>query len=195
MSKTKIRIAHSLKELMFKKSLQQITIEDISSQTGITRQAFYYHFRDIYDLLLWTYEHELEDVLIQIHESKNPIPPLGEFFSYFYTHKEFTRKTFYAVDRDVLERILFKRLRPIIQSIMETVCIRIMLNKDPNFSEKIVIKHYIIDYFTFALVGTIIHWVQTNMQETPEDLTKRSAEILQQFTKGGDISLFLVKNT
>lgn len=36
--------------LLEEKSLNKITIEDITSRVGINRQTFYYHFKDILDL-------------------------------------------------------------------------------------------------------------------------------------------------
>ena len=35
------------------KALDKITIRDITTDCGISRMAFYYHFKDIYDLIEW----------------------------------------------------------------------------------------------------------------------------------------------
>lgn len=43
----------SLKKLMLQKPLNKITINDLTADCGISRMAFYYHFRDIYDLVEW----------------------------------------------------------------------------------------------------------------------------------------------
>ena len=51
---TKYALKESLKRLMLKKSLDRITINDLTSDCGISRMTFYYHFRDIYDLAEWT---------------------------------------------------------------------------------------------------------------------------------------------
>ena len=39
-------------ELAEKKSLKKITVKDIADECGITRSTFYYHFSDIYDVLV-----------------------------------------------------------------------------------------------------------------------------------------------
>lgn len=39
---------------MLQKPLDKITISDITSDCGISRMAFYYHFKDIYDLVEWS---------------------------------------------------------------------------------------------------------------------------------------------
>ena len=52
-SDMKERIAREFAELARTKSIDKITVKDIVEQCHITRQTFYYHFRDIYDLVGW----------------------------------------------------------------------------------------------------------------------------------------------
>ena len=48
---TKKALMESLKKLMLQKPLNKITINDLTADCGISRMAFYYHVRDIYDLV------------------------------------------------------------------------------------------------------------------------------------------------
>ena len=48
---TKRALEESLKRLLLTKPLNKITIADITSDCGISRMTFYYHFQDIYDLV------------------------------------------------------------------------------------------------------------------------------------------------
>ena len=50
---TKRKIADCVKQLMRKKEIRKITIQDIMDATNMSRQSFYYHFKDIYDVLEW----------------------------------------------------------------------------------------------------------------------------------------------
>ena len=50
---TKQALEESLKHMLLKKPLDKITIRDITEDCGISRMAFYYHFKDIYDLVEW----------------------------------------------------------------------------------------------------------------------------------------------
>ena len=47
---TKQALANALKQLLQKKQITKITINDITETCGISRMTFYYHFKDIYDL-------------------------------------------------------------------------------------------------------------------------------------------------
>ena len=64
--KTKQAMADSLKRYMEVKSLSKITISAICEDCGINRKTFYYHFKDIYDLLKWTLEQESLVVVNQL---------------------------------------------------------------------------------------------------------------------------------
>ena len=48
---TKRALEASLKNLLLQKPLSKITISDITEDCGINRMTFYYHFKDIYDLV------------------------------------------------------------------------------------------------------------------------------------------------
>ena len=52
-NQTKQILEESLKKLMLQKPLDKITIRDLTEDCGISRMAFYYHFKDIYDLVEW----------------------------------------------------------------------------------------------------------------------------------------------
>ena len=55
---TKKAFAASLKKLLSQKPLDKIKISDITNDCAVNRQTFYYHFKDIYDLLEWVYTNE-----------------------------------------------------------------------------------------------------------------------------------------
>ena len=52
-------IADALLALCQKKDLRKITIADIQEQCGVSRQTFYNHFRDKFDLIQYVYEHRV----------------------------------------------------------------------------------------------------------------------------------------
>ena len=64
---TKLALEESLKRLLLKKPLDKITINDLTTDCGISRMTFYYHFKDIYDLVEWSC---LEDARIALQGKK-----------------------------------------------------------------------------------------------------------------------------
>ena len=55
---TKRALEQSLKNLLLQKPITKITINDIAEDGGINRMTFYYHFKDIYDLVEWSCEED-----------------------------------------------------------------------------------------------------------------------------------------
>ena len=47
-------IAETLAGLLERKSVDKITVKELVETCGISRQAFYYHFQDIMDVIEWT---------------------------------------------------------------------------------------------------------------------------------------------
>lgn len=64
---TKQQPASALKVLMAERPMDKITISDLTAICKIRRQSFYYHFKDIYDLLRWMFQNEAIS-LLQQHE-------------------------------------------------------------------------------------------------------------------------------
>lgn len=89
-SNTKERIAQALKALTLRKSFHKITINDISGECGMTRENFYYHFRDKYDIVNWIF---LKEII-------NPISEMEDFESW-------VKELIFAIDKD---RGVYKKL-------------------------------------------------------------------------------------
>ena len=65
---TKKALVAAAAELLKKKPLDKITIKEITDTCGLTRNTFYYHFQDIYDLLGWMLIKEADEILMRFSE-------------------------------------------------------------------------------------------------------------------------------
>ena len=93
---TKRALEASLKNLLLQKPLSKITISDITEDCGINRMTFYYHFKDIYDLVEWscqedaskalagnkTYETRQQGVLLLCKDVQDHLPFLINVYRY-----------------------------------------------------------------------------------------------------------------
>lgn len=59
--RTKLWIADAMKRLMARKSLDKIRVTEICKEAEIGRPAFYYHFKDKYDLVAWIFLHSVTE--------------------------------------------------------------------------------------------------------------------------------------
>ena len=60
---TRRQLADALRHKLATKPLQKITIRELVEECGLNRQTFYYHFKDIYDLLRWMFIYDGEQLL------------------------------------------------------------------------------------------------------------------------------------
>ena len=110
---TKKAMAQSLKKMLLVKDLDKITITDITNDCGINRQTFYYHFKDIYDLLEWIFANEVVEKI----EKETTIETWQENFKYVLDYmlknKKFIVKTYNSLSRKTLLDFLFKQYNTI----------------------------------------------------------------------------------
>lgn len=100
---TKRALEQSLKNLLLKKPLNKITINDIAEDCGINRMTFYYHFKDIYDLVEWSC---LEDAQKALKEKKTYDTWQEGLLQIFYAvreNKPFIMNVYHCVDRAQVE--------------------------------------------------------------------------------------------
>ena len=95
---TKKAIAVSVTRLLEKKPLDKITIREITDDCGMTRNTFYYHFQDIYDLCSWIFAAQAEEL---IGRYKKDDSGLGDMFveglEYLYENKRMIRHVYDSV--------------------------------------------------------------------------------------------------
>ena len=60
---TKKALSEALKEALKTKPFKKITVSELIESCNINRKTFYYHFEDIYALLVWTFEQEAINVV------------------------------------------------------------------------------------------------------------------------------------
>ena len=60
---TKFMIARELKQLLETKSFTDITIGDIARHCKMSRNTFYYHFKDKYDVINWIFYTEITPII------------------------------------------------------------------------------------------------------------------------------------
>ena len=73
-------IAEATRTLLLKKHVKKLTVKDIVEQCHITRQAFYYHFEGIPELLSWMMEGYVELTLQEALAQENAEEGLRCFF-------------------------------------------------------------------------------------------------------------------
>ena len=111
---TKRMLSMSLKKLLSKTTLDNITIQDITNDAEVSRKTFYYHFQDIYDLLDWTLQEDIHRLIVNEIELDNWEESIAALFAYMQANRLLILNAFHSLERDTLEREVFKLLSPLL---------------------------------------------------------------------------------
>ena len=159
---TKAALEESLKRLLLKKPLDKITITDITTDCGISRMAFYYHFKDIYDLVEWSCVEDGTKALQGKKTSESWTEGLTQIFGAVLENKPFIMNVYRNVDRERIENYLFKLTYDLIVGVVEEK------SKGLNITEED--KKFIADFYKYGFVGIMLEWIREGMKENIEDL-------------------------
>lgn len=161
---TKAALEESLKRLLLKKPLDKITITDITTDCGISRMAFYYHFKDIYDLVEWSCVEDGTKALQGKKTSESWTEGLTQIFEAVLENKPFIMNVYRNVDRERIENYLFKLTYDLIVGVVEEK------SKGLNITEED--KKFIADFYKYGFVGIMLKWIREGMKENIEDLVR-----------------------
>ena len=161
---TKAALEESLKRLLLKKPLDKITITDITTDCGISRMAFYYHFKDIYDLVEWSCVEDGTTALQGKKTSESWTEGLTQIFEAVLENKPFIMNVYRNVDRERIENYLFKLTYDLIVGVVEEK------SKGLNITEED--KKFIADFYKYGFVGIMLEWIREGMKENIEDLVR-----------------------
>ena len=105
---TKRALEQSLKNLLLQKPLSKITISDIADDCGINRMTFYYHFKDIYDLIEWSCEEDARKALEGKKTYDTWQQGLLQIFEAVQENKVFILNVYRSISREQVENYLYK---------------------------------------------------------------------------------------
>ena len=154
---TKKALMESLKKLMLQKPLNKITINDLTADCGISRMAFYYHFRDIYDLVEWACLEESTKALQGKKTYETWQEGLLQIFEAVYENKPFIINAYHAVSRERIENYLFQLTHDLIMGVV------LEQSKETVLSD--AQKNFIADFYKYSFVGIMLDWIRQGMKD------------------------------
>ena len=104
---TKNALEESLKKFLLQKPLDKITISDLTTDCGISRMAFYYHFKDIYDLVEWSCIEDASRALQGKKTYDTWQEGLQQIFEAVLENKPFILNVYRSVKREQVENYLY----------------------------------------------------------------------------------------
>ena len=162
---TKRALEASLKRLLLQKPLNKITINDITEDCGVNRMTFYYHFKDIYDLVDWILAEDAAKALENKQNFETWTDAFLDILRQLQENKALVMNVYRSVSREQVEQYLYKQLDPMLRDFIE--------RKAAEISVQDADKQFIVDFYKYALVGMVLEWIRKDMKEDPVRMTDR----------------------
>ncbi len=170
---TKERMAEVFKELVCKKSFHKITIRDITKDCQMTRENFYYHFRDKYDIMRWIFKH---DVVEQLPDTGADFEDwLNEMITLVNRDYKFYRKVLKGLEYEQTRRDLY----PIYEQRVHC-WVREMLD-DSIWTMRQEKEEFATRFFTDAFIGFFMNYMLENEESDTETMRINMEFLFRQF--------------
>lgn len=167
---TKQALANALKQLLQKKQITKITINDITEACGISRMTFYYHFKDIYDLADWTLQEALHAAIAENRTHDNWQQGFLNLLEALKAHQSLILNAYRAIDRELVERYMRREVEALLLPVVEEQAAGLQISEKG--------KHMVAIFYTYAFMGIVLEWIQRNMQASPQEVADTTAAMI-----------------
>ena len=168
---TKYALEASLKKFLLKKPVDKITISDLTNDCGISRMSFYYHFKDIYDLVEWACFEDASNALQGKKTYATWQEGLMQIFEAVMENKPFILNVYHALSRDQIENYLFHLTYDLIEGVVEEKAAGMHVTKEQ--------KQFVADFYKYSFVGLMLDWIKDDMQQDPKALVDHLATLIK----------------
>lgn len=165
------QLAASFKELAVSKSIEKITIKEITDKAGVIRPTFYNHFQDKYELLEWIIRQELiEPIRILI---QNGLIREAEIILFSNIEKE---KDFYQSAVKLEGQNSFESIA---RQLVEELLYEIVKERTAGKKHKFVwlTPEHIAEYYAQSMCYVVITWIKTGMTISAKEMAEIYAYI------------------
>ena len=168
---TKYALENSLKKLLLQKPLNKITINDITEDCGINRMTFYYHFRDIYDLVEWVCLEDAKKALADNKTYETWQQGFVRIFDAVRENKPFIMNVYRCVSREQVERYLNPLVDKLIVGVVEEQSVGMVVRQED--------KDFIARVYSYIFVGIMLDWIASDMEGDPETIVDKLATVIK----------------
>ena len=153
---TKKAIKEAFLELLSKKSIDQITIKDITSRCGVSRNTFYYHYADVTSLLEELMMGEVDELIEKYPTVDSLDQGINVAVEFVLANKTAVMHIYYSEQRPIYERCLMRLCRYVTEKLVDS-----NLPAEKVSSEE---KELLVSYYKCTSFGFIIDWCEGGLK-------------------------------
>ncbi len=84
----KAQISDTFSRLLEKEDIDKITVTKLIEECGVSRQTFYYHFHDIMDVLEWTFQRAIRELVQKSLEAPDDMEAIQAYVSFVKSNRK-----------------------------------------------------------------------------------------------------------
>ena len=177
---TKRALVASLKDLLAEKPLDKITVTDLTEHCGVNRMTFYYHFKDIYDLVEWACIESATRALAGQKTYDTWQQGFLQILQAVQKDKAFFTSVYRSISREQLENYLYRLTYDLMMGVVEERAAGMTVRPED--------KEFIANFYKFAFVGLTLDWIKNDMRQDPAQLVEQLSTLIH-----GDVTKALEK--
>lgn len=156
---TKYMIAQGTKSLLKSVDFEKLSVGDIARYCHISRNTFYYHFRDKYDVISWIFYSEITPIIGTDQSMDNWSECLLALCQYLQKNKEFYIKVLNVRGQNSFSECLMEFYVNLVQNLL-------LNSRGDQILEHSQIR-VISNFYAFGLTGVISNWAKNGMTADP----------------------------
>jgi probable dihydroxyacetone kinase regulator len=159
---TKRALSNSLKKMLINKPLDKVTVTDIVEDCGVNRQTFYYHFKDLGDLVEWTCIEDADDALKNHKTYETWQEGFLAIFNLMKDDKPFIMNIYHSISREQLELYLYKLVYKLLRGVVDELAKGMEVREED--------KVFLANFYKYAFVGIVFDWIGHDMVADPKEI-------------------------
>ena len=171
MADTKRAIREAFLDLLEERTLNKITVRDLTDRCGINRNTFYYHYQDIPALLEEICSQEVERIVREYPSVHSIEDCLETAMQFAMQHRRAILHIYNSVNRDIFENYLWRVCDYVVSTYGKTV---LKGREIADFDRRVIAHFYKCECF-----GLIIAWLDDRMKTDVHSQISRFCKLHQ----------------
>lgn len=166
---TKAAIMDAFVRLLEQLPLDQITVQAITAECGISRNTFYYHYGDIYALLKAMLQRDMDMLLAQRQPGEHATEGLRRLIEYISTRQRMVQHIYSNLGHAAMEDYLMETTWELFMAYIRDTAEGLSPSEED--------LEFICYSYQFMLIGILLRWVRRGMKADLAGLLERAQRL------------------
>ncbi|MFC6323776.1 TetR/AcrR family transcriptional regulator [Companilactobacillus baiquanensis] len=171
MNTTKASLANALMNILKTKPFNKITVRNVVDECGLTRQTFYNHFGDMYELVEWTCLQAIKESLQDNCDYDHWQKGLYKLMLAIKKNSLLVNNMQRSDNRDILVRYIYKIINNYVTTVVEKQSYGLNISSE----DKGLVAHF----YSLAFIAIIVEWIKNDMRADPKEVSEKIGTLLK----------------